>query len=120
MTAPTALELALWNMQHDDCKNLTFDEKQHRAARMLPVSLSKTTFGTGRHVLSTALFGVTKSGKGKVEERGEHERKTGERKDIKKVFPYFRGGASIESKAPNCAKTTELCTWGGCIACAPR
>lgn len=100
MTAPTALELAQWNMQHDESKNLTFDEKQDRAKRMLPVSLSKNSFGTGRHILSTALFGVTKSGKGKIAARGEDDRKAGERKGIKKVFPSFRGGAYIEYQGP--------------------
>jgi hypothetical protein len=107
MKAPTALELAMLNEQNDDRKNRSLDEKQHRASRMLPVPLYKTNFGTGRHVLSTALFGVTKSGKGKVEERGEDDRKTGERKDIKKVFPSFRGNATIEYQGPELRQDDE-------------
>jgi hypothetical protein len=80
-------------------EKMTLAEKIWRSERMLPKKLYPTVYGMGRHILGCAMFSVNRSGKGLKAEREAGDRKAGERRDIKKVFPSYRG-ASIEYAGP--------------------
>jgi hypothetical protein len=92
-----ALEFAI--LHTADQAPPSFDERKWKAERMLPAKLYPTVFGMGRHLLGCALFSVNRSGKGLKSERTKGDRKAGERRDIRVMFPSYRG-ASIEYAGP--------------------